>query len=158
MCQVRIQRRRFQCFIDDPVHWVLSKCRGQREDYKHKTGDDFRHRLLIRNQKPKNGKRDRPRLKQAIIGGTNYCLLESWSIPLSIFGFLVSNQQPMSKVLPCLMFIVLSLTPAFAQDPVNRIIDEALKPSSLDTNLAHLTDQIGGRIPGTPAMKQAVQW
>ena len=92
------------------------------------------------------------------IGSTNYCLLESWSIPLSIFGFLVSNQQPMPKVIPCLMFIVLSLTPAFAQDPVNRIIDEALKPSSLDTNLAHLTDQIGGRIPGTPAMKQAVQW
>ena len=44
----------------------------------------------------------------------------------------------------------------FAQN--NQIIDEALKSSPLETNLRTLTDQIGGRVPGTPAMQKAVQW
>lgn len=45
-----------------------------------------------------------------------------------------------------------------AQDPAGRVISEALKPSSIDTNLQRLTDQIGGRVPGTPAMQRAVEW
>ena len=40
----------------------------------------------------------------------------------------------------------------------DRLIGEALKPSPLESNLRHLTDEIGGRIPGTPAMQRAVQW
>lgn len=35
---------------------------------------------------------------------------------------------------------------------------EALKPSTLESNLQHLTDEIGGRVPGTPAMEQAIEW
>src|SRR5690348_14881687 len=53
--------------------------------------------------------------------------------------------------------LCLSLT-AFAQTPVDRIISESLKPSPLEGNLRHLTDEIGGRVPGTPAMQKAVQW
>lgn len=41
---------------------------------------------------------------------------------------------------------------------VRRVIAEALKPSPLESNLEHLTDSIGGRVPGTPAMEQAVAW
>jgi carboxypeptidase Q len=40
----------------------------------------------------------------------------------------------------------------------NRLIAEALKPSPLETNLRRLTDEIGGRIPGTPAFQRAVEW
>jgi carboxypeptidase Q len=40
----------------------------------------------------------------------------------------------------------------------NRIIQEALKPSPLEENLRRLTDEIGGRVPGTPAMQRAVDW
>lgn len=56
--------------------------------------------------------------------------------------------------------LVLSLfTFAQTSDPDgNRLIEEALKPSPLETNLQHLTDEIGGRVPGTPAMQHAVQW
>jgi carboxypeptidase Q len=37
--------------------------------------------------------------------------------------------------------------------------DEALKRSpALENNLRQLTDEIGGRVPGTPAMDQAVDW
>ena len=34
----------------------------------------------------------------------------------------------------------------------------ALKPSPIDANLRVLTDEIGGRVPGTPAMAKAVTW
>ena len=47
---------------------------------------------------------------------------------------------------------------ASAQNPVDQVITEALKPSPLDSNLQRLTDQIGGRVPGTLAMRQAVDW
>ncbi|HVO59827.1 MAG TPA: M20/M25/M40 family metallo-hydrolase [Terriglobales bacterium] len=39
-----------------------------------------------------------------------------------------------------------------------RIITEALKQSSLEANLRRLTDQVGGRVPGTPAMRHGVEW
>jgi len=35
---------------------------------------------------------------------------------------------------------------------------EAAKPSPLQENLRVLTDEIGGRVPGTPAMKKAEEW
>src|SRR5271166_2966552 len=39
------------------------------------------------------------------------------------------------------------------------VMQEALQPSTpLQENLRVLTDEIGGRIPGTPAFQQAVQW
>ncbi|HUM04760.1 MAG TPA: M20/M25/M40 family metallo-hydrolase [Terriglobales bacterium] len=48
---------------------------------------------------------------------------------------------------------------ALAADPnAEKLIQEALKPSPLETNLRHLTDEVGGRVPGTPAMQRAVDW
>src|SRR5580700_6433648 len=43
-------------------------------------------------------------------------------------------------------------------DDEARIIQVALQPSPLESNLHHLTDEIGGRVPGTPAMQHAVEW
>ena len=51
-----------------------------------------------------------------------------------------------------------SLSQAQAGGDADRLIAEALKPSPLEHNLRHLTDEIGGRVPGTPAMEQAVAW
>jgi carboxypeptidase Q len=53
---------------------------------------------------------------------------------------------------------LICLGTAFAQDATDRVIAEARKPSALETNLQQLTDQIGGRVPGTPAMQKAVEW
>ena len=53
---------------------------------------------------------------------------------------------------------MLPLCAAFAQDPADRVITEALKPSPLETNLRRLTDEVGGRVPGAPAMQKAVDW
>src|SRR6266849_2268601 len=58
----------------------------------------------------------------------------------------------------CLFLPAVLLCAAFAQDPSDRLIGEALKLSSLETNLRRLTDEIGGRVPGTPAMQKAVNW
>jgi hypothetical protein len=79
----------------------------------------------------------------ALSGGTTLPLFLQFS----------SNPSSMKNVLLLLPFLVCA---AFAQ--TDRIIDEALKPSSLESNLEKLTDQIGGRVPGTPAMQKAVQW
>ncbi|HLX86326.1 MAG TPA: M20/M25/M40 family metallo-hydrolase [Terriglobales bacterium] len=40
----------------------------------------------------------------------------------------------------------------------DRLIAEALKPSTLETNLRRLSDEVGGRVPGTPAFQRAVDW
>ena len=52
---------------------------------------------------------------------------------------------------------------ALAASPVdtisaNKIIQAALQPSPLESNLHRLTDEIGGRVPGTPAMQHAIAW
>jgi carboxypeptidase Q len=39
-----------------------------------------------------------------------------------------------------------------------RLIQTALQPSALERNLERLTDEVGGRIPGTPAMQRAIEW
>jgi carboxypeptidase Q len=41
---------------------------------------------------------------------------------------------------------------------VGRVMAEAVKPSPLENNLQNLTDRIGGRVPGTPAMQRAIEW
>jgi hypothetical protein len=39
-----------------------------------------------------------------------------------------------------------------------RLISEALKSSPLESNLRRLTDEVGGRVPGTPTFQKAVDW
>jgi carboxypeptidase Q len=63
-----------------------------------------------------------------------------------------------------ILFLLTTVCHLSAADPnsdreiANRLIAEALKPSPLETNLRHLTDEIGGRVPGTPAFQRAVDW
>jgi carboxypeptidase Q len=57
-----------------------------------------------------------------------------------------------------LVFLMFAGAAAAPESDADRLIAEALKPSSLESNLRHLTDEIGGRVPGTPAMQRAVQW
>ncbi|MHB8215549.1 MAG: M20/M25/M40 family metallo-hydrolase [Candidatus Sulfotelmatobacter sp.] len=58
----------------------------------------------------------------------------------------------------CLSALCLAATPPAETDDAARIIQSALQPSSLEINLRHLTDEIGGRVPGTPAMQRAIDW
>jgi len=65
----------------------------------------------------------------------------------------------MLRTLSLLSFTLLSLAMFAAdRDASERLIQEALKPSPLESNLRRLTDEIGGRVPGTPAMQRAVDW
>jgi carboxypeptidase Q len=60
-------------------------------------------------------------------------------------------------------FLVFALLLAGAESSLaqsnDAVMQEALKPATpLQENLRVLTDEIGGRVPGTPAMEKAVQW
>jgi Zn-dependent M28 family amino/carboxypeptidase len=57
-----------------------------------------------------------------------------------------------------LSMLCLAATPNAETDDAARIIQAALQPSPLESNLRHLTDEVGGRIPGTPAMQRAIDW
>jgi len=52
----------------------------------------------------------------------------------------------------------LAATPPADTSEASRVIQSALQPSTLEANLQRLTDEIGGRVPGTPAMQHAVAW
>jgi len=58
----------------------------------------------------------------------------------------------------CLMFGLVALASGQSNSDAARLMDEALKPSPIQQNLRHLTDEIGGRVPGAPAMDRAVAW
>jgi len=67
------------------------------------------------------------------------------------------------RVLKTLIFSLLLSCTCAAATPADtsvetQVIQSALQPSALEENLRRLTDEIGGRVPGTPAMQHAVQW
>ncbi len=74
----------------------------------------------------------------------------------SRFSFLIPRDATSPSA--TLFLLPILLCAAFAQNATDRVIAEAQKPSALETNLQQLTDQIGGRVPGTPAMQKAVAW
>jgi carboxypeptidase Q len=55
-------------------------------------------------------------------------------------------------------FTALAVTPSADINAENQVIQAALAPSDLENNLRRLTDEIGGRVPGTLAMQHAVEW
>ncbi len=57
-----------------------------------------------------------------------------------------------------LCFPFLAATPATDNSDVNQVIQAALQPSPIQNNLHRLTDEIGGRVPGTLGMQHAIQW
>jgi len=71
-----------------------------------------------------------------------------------------SNMRTLKALfLVCIInLFCLALNPPAEQNEVNRVIQAALQPSPLQENLRRLTDEIGGRVPGTLAMQHAVQW
>src|SRR5436305_12815754 len=57
------------------------------------------------------------------------------------------------------IFILLVVSSSlFGQTEADKLIQEAQQAPTLEKNLRVLTDEIGGRVPGTPAMERAVQW
>ncbi len=67
-----------------------------------------------------------------------------------------------TKALLCVVLVFVfacAVGVAQATDPaVERVFEEAQKPSALEKNLHQLTDEIGGRVPGSPAMTKALAW
>ena len=55
-------------------------------------------------------------------------------------------------------FALFPLMASATDTDTDRLIVEALKPSPIEANLRRLTDEIGGRVPGSPAFQKAVEW
>jgi hypothetical protein len=60
--------------------------------------------------------------------------------------------------LKVLMLLVTLGVYSSAQTAADKLLPEAKRSPTLEKNLRALTDGIGGRVPGTPAMERAVQW
>jgi carboxypeptidase Q len=85
------------------------------------------------------------------------------TLRFALFPRFISNATDMRTLkalfFVCIFaFICLGATPPAETDDASRIIQIALQSSSLEKNLRVLTDEIGGRVPGTAAMQHAVQW
>ncbi len=57
------------------------------------------------------------------------------------------------------VFLAIAVLPSVVAQSNDAVMQQALSPASpLQENLRVLTDEIGGRVPGTPAMQKAIQW
>jgi carboxypeptidase Q len=70
----------------------------------------------------------------------------------------MNNSRKLLVFAVACLLVVSSRAEAQARSDAELLIQEALKPSPMEHNLRHLTDEIGGRVPGTPAMDRAVAW
>jgi carboxypeptidase Q len=83
--------------------------------------------------------------------------------PASVFAvFRFTLLAMIQRIFTASALLVLSCslvaqTAAPASD-ASTVIPEALKAPMLEDNLRTLTNEIGGRVPGTPAMQKAIQW
>ncbi len=81
----------------------------------------------------------------------------------ALFQKFISN-APHMRTAKTLFFALFLSFPCLAANPpadsneANVVIRTALQSSPLEDNLRHLTDEVGGRVPGTPAMQHAVAW
>src|ERR1043166_4406107 len=89
---------------------------------------------------------------------TDHFLLTVETCPLSLSFNFISNAPAMLRKLVWWGLPLFALALFAADNSADRLIQEALKPSPLENNLRRLTDEIGGRVPGTPAMQRAVDW
>src|SRR5215813_2922980 len=54
--------------------------------------------------------------------------------------------------------VLLASVCAAVQTSADKLLQEAQQAPTLEKNLRVLTDEIGGRVPGTPAMDRAIEW
>jgi carboxypeptidase Q len=78
---------------------------------------------------------------------------------------MLKNRLFTATVLALILASTISLSPQKAQVPdradtavLNRIWEEGINRSQVMTTLSYLADVIGPRIPGSPAMKKALDW
>ena len=83
-----------------------------------------------------------------------------WLLRFSGISFLMRTNMRTVKTLffVCIVHLSCFANSSTDNNDVNKIIQAALEPSPIQENLRRLTDEIGGRVPGTPAMQHALQW
>src|SRR6202166_5328331 len=87
-------------------------------------------------------------------------------LPLSLLGFLacgVCAQLPPAKPdtlgkTPVQASAGCSATESSCAEAAAKILPQVMGPSPLEENLRRLTDEVGGRVSGSPEMAKAVDW
>ena len=78
-----------------------------------------------------------------------------------VFSWLfISNAGRMRRLVRLVGLVCVSslLLSGFGNSRADLLIETALKPSPLGQNLERLTDAVGGRLTGTAAMNNAIEW
>jgi hypothetical protein len=70
----------------------------------------------------------------------------------------MNNYRTIAVFTVACLLVAPTVARAQAKSDADLLIQEALKPSPIEHNLRRLTDEIGGRVTGTPAMDRAVAW
>jgi hypothetical protein len=85
------------------------------------------------------------------------CLLASWVISPIYAQLPPAKTDPLTKP-PTQTSAACSATEASCAEAASKIIPQVMGPSPLEENLRKLTDEIGGRVTGSPQMSRAVAW
>ncbi|HZF11475.1 MAG TPA: M28 family peptidase [Thermoanaerobaculia bacterium] len=67
-------------------------------------------------------------------------------------------RQPLSTLVPVLVVLSAGSLPVRAEEPPAQLLARLLAPTPIVADLAELTDTIGGRPTGSPALDRAVEW
>ena len=69
-----------------------------------------------------------------------------------------SKTDPLLKPMPGQGPAACSATEASCAEAASKILPQVLGPSPLEENLRRLTDEVGGRVTGSPEMAKAIDW
>jgi carboxypeptidase Q len=69
-----------------------------------------------------------------------------------------AKTDPLTKSASAQQSAACSATEASCAEAASKIIPQVMGPSPLEENLRRLTDEIGGRVTGSPEMSKAVDW
>src|SRR6266851_5311193 len=69
-----------------------------------------------------------------------------------------AKTDPLAKPPAGQAAVACSATEASCAEAAAKILPQVMEPSPLEENLRRLTDEVGGRVTGSPEMSKAVEW
>src|SRR6266478_4490154 len=80
------------------------------------------------------------------------------SVISSLWAQLPAQQDPLAKSTTGPNAAACSTTQSSCAEAAAKILPQVMGPSPLEENLRRLTDEVGGRVTGSPQMAKAVEW
>src|SRR6267154_52910 len=80
------------------------------------------------------------------------------SVTSSLAAQLPAQQDPLAKSATGQNAAACATTQSSCAEAAAKILPQVMGPSPLEENLRRLTDEVGGRVTGSPQMAKAVEW